>query len=62
MVTIKLYSYSKLVLAYGRERGATVTVQWNSTLNAFTLIFGKYGLLINRDFRFIKNWYYFGSK
>ncbi|XP_039277838.1 mediator of RNA polymerase II transcription subunit 14 [Nilaparvata lugens] len=40
MVTIKSYSYSKLVLAYGRDRGATVTVQWNSTSNAFTLIFG----------------------
>lgn len=41
MVTIKSYSYSKLVLAYGRERGATVTVQWNSSSNAFTLVFGN---------------------
>ncbi|XP_075216285.1 mediator complex subunit 14 isoform X2 [Lycorma delicatula] len=47
MVTIKSYSYSKLVLAYGRERGATVTVQWNSSTNAFTLVFGGTNNCVN---------------
>lgn len=42
MVTVKSYSYSKLVLGYGPERGATVTVQWNSQSQAFTLVFGGY--------------------
>ena len=41
MVTIKSYSYSRLVLGYGPDRGATVTVDWNSTGKAFRLIFGK---------------------
>jgi mediator of RNA polymerase II transcription subunit 14 len=41
MVTIKSYSYSRLVLGYGPERGATVTVDWNSSDKAFRLIFGK---------------------
>lgn len=42
MVTVKSYSYSKLVLGYGPERGATVTVQWNSQSQAFTLVFGEF--------------------
>jgi hypothetical protein len=41
MVTIKSYSYSRLVLGYGPDRGATVTVDWNSSDKAFRLIFGK---------------------
>lgn len=41
MVTIKLYNYSKLVLTYGPNRGATVTVQWSTNDKAFKLIFGK---------------------
>jgi mediator of RNA polymerase II transcription subunit 14 len=41
MVTIKSYSYSRLLLGYGPERGATVTVDWNSSDKAFRLIFGK---------------------
>lgn len=40
-VTVKSYSYSKLVLGYGPERAATVTIQWNPVIKAFTLIFGK---------------------
>ncbi|XP_031837631.1 mediator complex subunit 14 [Nomia melanderi] len=41
MVSIKSYNYSKLVLAYGANRGATVTIQWNTNDKAFKLIFGK---------------------
>ncbi|XP_012256588.1 mediator of RNA polymerase II transcription subunit 14 isoform X2 [Athalia rosae] len=41
MVTVKSYSYSKLVLAYGPNRGATVTIQWSTNDKAFKLVFGK---------------------
>ncbi|XP_053982530.1 mediator of RNA polymerase II transcription subunit 14 isoform X1 [Hylaeus anthracinus] len=41
MISIKSYNYSKLVLAYGPNRGATVTVQWNTNDKTFKLIFGK---------------------
>lgn len=41
LVTVKSYSYSKLILAYGPNRGATVTVYWNTDDKAFKLIFGK---------------------
>lgn len=41
MVTIKSYNYSKLVIAYGSNRGATVTVQWSTKDKAFKLTFGK---------------------
>lgn len=41
MVSIKSYNYSKLVLAYGPNHGATVTVQWSISDKAFKLVFGK---------------------
>ncbi|XP_032682223.1 mediator of RNA polymerase II transcription subunit 14 isoform X1 [Odontomachus brunneus] len=41
MVSIKSYNYSKLVLAYGPNHGAAVTVQWSIAEKAFKLIFGK---------------------
>ena len=41
MVTIKSYNYSKLVIAYGVNRGATVSIQWSTKDKAFKLIFGK---------------------
>ncbi|XP_076298705.1 mediator complex subunit 14 [Lasioglossum baleicum] len=41
MVSIKSFNYSKLVLAYGPNRGATVTIQWNANDKAFKLTFGK---------------------
>lgn len=41
MVSVKSYSYSRLILAYGPNRGATVTVFWSSNDKAFKLIFGK---------------------
>lgn len=52
MVSIKSYSYSKLVLAYGPNQGATVTVQWSTNDKAFKLVFGrsKFSALINYQF------------
>ncbi|KAJ8894673.1 hypothetical protein PR048_007338 [Dryococelus australis] len=47
IVTIKSYSYSRLVLGYGPERAATVTVFWNSEEKAFKLIFGAVGNCVN---------------
>ncbi|XP_046477470.1 mediator of RNA polymerase II transcription subunit 14 isoform X1 [Neodiprion pinetum] len=41
MVSIKSYSYSKLVLAYGPTRRATVTLQWSTNDKAFKFVFGK---------------------
>ncbi|RLU24369.1 hypothetical protein DMN91_002457 [Ooceraea biroi] len=41
MVSIKSYSYSKLVLAYGENQVATVTVQWSTNDKAFRLLFGR---------------------
>nr|XP_024219259.1 mediator of RNA polymerase II transcription subunit 14 [Halyomorpha halys] len=43
VVTVKSYSYSKLVLGYGPDRAATVTVQWNPVNKAYTLVFGGGG-------------------
>ncbi|XP_070163425.1 mediator of RNA polymerase II transcription subunit 14 isoform X4 [Polyergus mexicanus] len=40
MVSIKSYSYSKLVLAYGPNHAAIVTVQWNDKAH-FKLVFGR---------------------
>nr|CAD7587621.1 unnamed protein product [Timema genevievae] len=47
IVTIKSYSYSRLVLGYGPEKGATVTVYWNSEDKAFRLIFGATNNCVN---------------
>lgn len=47
MVTIKSYNYSKLLLGYGPERGATVTVQWSTVEKAFRLVFGCSNTTLN---------------
>lgn len=39
-MTIKSYSYSKLVIGYGPDGGALVTVQWNEQNKVFHLVFG----------------------
>lgn len=54
MISIKSYNYSKLVLIYGPNRGATVTVQWSTNDKAFKLIFGKskYYLLFYINYTF----------
>lgn len=49
MVSIKTYSYSKLVLAYGPNRGATVTVQWSTNDKAFKLTFGKSKFFVSKS-------------
>ncbi|XP_034941406.1 mediator of RNA polymerase II transcription subunit 14 [Chelonus insularis] len=41
MVSIKSYNYSKLILAYGPNRCATVTIFWSTNDKAFKLIFAK---------------------
>jgi len=41
MISVKSYSYSKLVLAYGSNQGATVTIQWSTNDKAFKLVFGR---------------------
>ncbi|KAF7268704.1 mediator complex subunit 14 isoform X1 [Rhynchophorus ferrugineus] len=40
LFSIKSYNYSKLVLCYGPEKGAMVSVVWNSQDKAFKLTFG----------------------
>ncbi|XP_008554086.1 mediator of RNA polymerase II transcription subunit 14 [Microplitis demolitor] len=41
MISVKSYSYSKLIIAYGPNRGTTVTIYWSTSDKAFKLIFGK---------------------
>lgn len=47
MVTVKSYNYSKLLLGYGPERGATVTIQWSTTDRAFRMVFGSSNITLN---------------
>ncbi|XP_049856745.1 mediator of RNA polymerase II transcription subunit 14 [Schistocerca gregaria] len=47
IVSIKSYSYSRLVLGYGPDRSATVTVHWNSSDKAFKLVFGAANNCVN---------------
>lgn len=43
LVVVKSYTYSRLVIGYGPDKGATVTVQWCDERKAFTLLFGALG-------------------
>ncbi|EEZ97239.1 Mediator of RNA polymerase II transcription subunit 14-like Protein [Tribolium castaneum] len=47
MFSIKSYNYSKLVLCYGPEKGAMVSIHWNSGEKAFKLAFGATNNAIN---------------
>lgn len=47
MLSVKSYNYSKLVLGYGPEKGASVTVQWNTYEKAFKLVFGCSNTTLN---------------
>lgn len=47
MFSIKSYNYSKLVLCYGPDKGAMVSINWNSNENAFKLAFGATNNAIN---------------
>lgn len=40
MFNVKSYSYSKLVLCYGPDKGAMVSIYWNSSDKLFKLAFG----------------------
>lgn len=46
-MVVKSYSYSKLVIGYGPDKGATVTVQWNEQNKAFQLMFGANNQTVN---------------
>ncbi|KAJ3641158.1 hypothetical protein Zmor_027675 [Zophobas morio] len=47
MFSIKSYNYSKLVLCYGPDKGAMVSINWNSTEKAFKLAFGAANSTLN---------------
>lgn len=39
MISVKSYSYSKLIIAYGNNTKASVIIQWNANDKAFKLAF-----------------------
>ncbi|CAH1996692.1 unnamed protein product [Acanthoscelides obtectus] len=47
MFLIKSYNYNKLVLCYGPDKGAMVSVTWNATERAFRLAFGAANNALN---------------
>ncbi|KAJ8973061.1 hypothetical protein NQ317_018789 [Molorchus minor] len=47
MFCIKSYNYSKLVLCYGPDKGAMVSISWNNTSKAFRLAFGAANNALN---------------
>ncbi|XP_060525569.1 mediator of RNA polymerase II transcription subunit 14 [Cylas formicarius] len=40
LFSIKSYNYSKLILCYGADKGAMVSIMWNNQLKMFKLTFG----------------------
>ncbi|XP_074034115.1 mediator complex subunit 14 isoform X2 [Leptinotarsa decemlineata] len=44
---IKSYNYTKLVLCYGSDKGAMVSIMWNSSKKAFKLAFGATNNALN---------------
>lgn len=47
MFSIKSYNYSKLILCYGPDKGAMVSINWNSAENMFKLAFGANNNALN---------------
>lgn len=47
MFSIKSYNYNKLILCYGPDKGAMVTINWNSQENLFKLAFGATNNALN---------------
>ncbi|KAF2885129.1 hypothetical protein ILUMI_21063 [Ignelater luminosus] len=45
--SVKSYSYSKLVLCYGPEKGAMASITWNNSDKAFKLAFGASNNALN---------------
>lgn len=46
-VVVRSYSYSRLVLGYGPDRSASVTVLWSSEDKAYRLLFGATNGAVN---------------
>lgn len=47
MFSVKSYNYSKLILCYGPDKGAMVSINWNSQDNVFKLAFGAANNALN---------------
>lgn len=47
MFSVKSYNYSKLILCYGPDKGAMVSISWNSQENVFKLAFGAANNALN---------------
>lgn len=47
MFSVKSYNYSKLILCYGHDKGAMVSISWNSQENVFKLAFGAANNALN---------------
>lgn len=47
MFSVKSYNYSKLILCYGPDKGAMVSITWNSQENVFKLAFGAANNALN---------------
>lgn len=47
MFCIKSYNYSKLVLCYGPDKGALVSITWNNNEKIFKLAFGATNNALN---------------
>lgn len=47
MFCIKSYNYSKLILCYGPDKGAMVSIVWNDTDKAFKFAFGAANNALN---------------
>ncbi|XP_026466667.1 mediator of RNA polymerase II transcription subunit 14 isoform X2 [Ctenocephalides felis] len=47
IMSIKSYTYLKLILGYGLDKGATVTIFWSAETKSFRMIFGTNSTAIN---------------
>ncbi|XP_018328535.1 mediator of RNA polymerase II transcription subunit 14 isoform X2 [Agrilus planipennis] len=47
MFSVKSYNYSKLILYYGQEKGAIVSINWNNSEKVFKLAFGANNNALN---------------
>lgn len=47
LFSVKSYNYSKLVLSYGPDKGAMVSISWSSLEKAFKLAFGANNNSVN---------------
>lgn len=47
IISIKSYTYLKLIFGYGPDKGATVTIFWSAETKSFRMIFGTNSTAIN---------------